>query len=394
VFDALPPGSPAALGREFCVATAELSASRISSARIRYERVVELLKQPLDMVPRLKENLRQGCLHGLAQCAAESDDELALELADLLEHENPSFAAHAETVRVGYYVARGDAEDIELHRARAETLALLGGVSWSATSVLTVRCVYASALTGDAFGLVRALADLERACRVSEPLALFYRLAQAHLDHLRGQHDAAIAVYEQILDGPGGKELPTHKLDCALYGAALCLRGDLRRAHAVCLSALASAEPDLSPAHRSVRPLQQALALAEAQLGEHAQAAARLERCLAAQGTNNPFALGVLHRDRAYVALYAGDQLAFAEHAAAAETQLRAIRNPTLIAQLETLFTQAARAGFMVRPTSVEARGSSARERRVDDAADDAEDLGTTIVEGTPLKQTLPKRLQ
>ncbi|MEY4512633.1 MAG: hypothetical protein RLZZ450_4755, partial [Pseudomonadota bacterium] len=155
VFASLPPESPGALSREFCLATAELCQNRITSARARYERVLALLTQRLPMEPRLQDNLRQGCLHGLAQCAVESDDPLALALSDQLEQEGLSFAAHCETVRVGYYAARGDSDDIERHRARAETVALLGGVSWAATAILTIRCVYASALTGDAFGLAR-----------------------------------------------------------------------------------------------------------------------------------------------------------------------------------------------------------------------------------------------
>jgi tetratricopeptide (TPR) repeat protein len=383
VFASLPAESPGALSREFCIATVELCSNRIASARARYERVLARLQQPLPMEPRLQDNLRQGCLHGLAQCAVESDDPLALTLSDQLEAESPSFATHCETVRVGYYAARGDNDDVERHRARAETVALLGGVSWAATAILTIRCVYASALTGDAFGLVRALVDLERARFVSEPLGLLHQLAQAHLEVLRGQHELALDTYERILDAPGGAELVTYKLDCALYAAALCQRGDPAKARAVCLAALATAEPGLSPASRAVRPVLQSLALAEAQLGLHEQAAQRLERCLARVGDDNPYAAGVLHRDRAYVALHAREQLAFAQHAALAETYLRKIRNPTLIAQLETLFTQAARAGFMVRTC-----------RDDSELGDDPEHLGTTMVEGTPNKQTLPKRLQ
>ncbi|MEY4514697.1 MAG: hypothetical protein RLZZ450_6819, partial [Pseudomonadota bacterium] len=226
--------------------------------------------------------------------------------------------------------------------------------------------------------------DLERARFVSEPLGLQHQLAQAHLEVLRGQHEFALATYERILDAPEGPALiVTYKLDCALYAAALCQRGDPEKARAVCLRALATAEPGLSPAGRALRPLLQALALAEAQLGKHREAAQRLEHCLAAVAHDNPFAAGVLHRDRAYVALYAKDQLAFAQHASLAETQLRKIRNPTLIAQLATLFTEAARAGFMVRMATDDS-----------ELGNDLEDLGTTIVEGTPLKQTLPKRLQ
>lgn len=382
VFAPLPKESPGALSREFCLATSELCNNRIGSARARYERVLALLKQRLPMEPRLQDNLRQGCLHGLAQCAVENDDPLALELSDQLEQEGLSFSTHCETVRVGYYAARGDSDDVERHRARAETAALLGGVSWAATAILTVRCVYASALTGDAFGLARALVDLERVRFVSEPLGLHHQLAQAHLEVLRGQHEPAIATYERILDAPTGVELITFRLDCAMYAAALCHRGDPAGARAVCLRALASAEPGLPLSHRAVRPLQQALAQAEAQLGLHREAAQRLEACLAALRDDNPYALGVVHRDRAYVALHERDQLAFAQHAALAETYLRKIHNPTLIAQLETLFTEAARAGFLVRMTTDDP-----------DLTDDLEDLGTTIVEGTPLKQSLPKRL-
>jgi hypothetical protein len=61
---------------------------------------------------------------------------------------------------------------------------------------------------------------------------------------------------------------------------------------------------------------------------------------------DNPLSLGSVHRDRARVALLAGDATGFAEHMLRMETCFRATENPWLIQQCGRLHADAARLGL------------------------------------------------
>ena len=89
------------------------------------------------------------------------------------------------------------------------------------------------------------------------------------------------------------------------------------------------------------------LARAEASLGAHTEAAARVDTLLVRfAACDNPSLLGSLHRDRARVALEAGDVAAFEQHFAAMRSCFASTRNQWLMQQVDALLTRAVRAGL------------------------------------------------
>lgn len=373
-FAVLPPNTLGAVALDFALATVDLSAMRMQAASERYEGLLRRLDKGVAGIdPQTRDNLRAGCIHGQAEALAEHGDKRALELAAELE-KNPFFGPHAQTVCVGYYVARGEVEAVERHRAKAEALALLGGVSWSAFSVLTVWCMYAAVLTEDAVALTQVIGALERQRDVSEPLRLFHELAQAHLENLRGHRARANERYAVILTSERGRQLTTHGIDVGIYAASLNEEGQYAHARDLCEQTLAGMEPNIPSTRLGKRFVVQGLARARAELGDHAGAYALLESCLSeVVGSDNDFALGLLHRDLAHVALLARDHERFGTHAHAAEKHLRATHSPSLLALHERLLTRAERAGFTRRlpPLGEEMP-----------ATDSLDDLGSTVLDG------------
>lgn len=83
-----------------------------------------------------------GALNGHAQAVVESAPEAALADADELERDSVFMAPQAEVIRTSVCAMRGEVEGRARHRARAETLAFRGGMSWSATVLLVVRTLH------------------------------------------------------------------------------------------------------------------------------------------------------------------------------------------------------------------------------------------------------------
>ena len=80
---------------------------------------------------------------------------------------------------------------------------------------------------------------------------------------------------------------------------------------------------------------QRQLALAEAGLGNHAEAVRMLDALLAEHGAQDqPLLIGLLHKARAEVALSMNDAAGFDAHFAEMERCFRRSRNPALIAQI------------------------------------------------------------
>ena len=83
-----------------------------------------------------------------------------------------------------------------------------------------------------------------------------------------------------------------------------------------------------------------------------AQAAQRLDACLGRElGPDNPFLLGSLHRDRAYVAALSGDAPTFEHHFRAMARHFEATDNPPLLAQCTRLLADAVRLGVRTPPS-------------------------------------------
>src|SRR5690606_5091441 len=93
--------------------------------------------------------------------------------------------------------------------------------------------------------------------------------------------------------------------------------------------------------------LERERAIALAGLGHVAQAANLLDELLDKYGElDQPLLIGLLHRDRARVALLDRDRDAFFMHADEARVRFRTARNPALVAQSRRLSEQAQRVGL------------------------------------------------
>jgi tetratricopeptide (TPR) repeat protein len=334
--------------REFCVANAELVSVKLATATDRYSRLFASFAKPVFGLDEANvEQLRCGCLHGKAQALVTDTAPLALEVADELSRRSTFFAPHAEGVRMSYHAFRGEARQAAEHRARAEALAFRGGTSWSATSVLTIRSVQASVMTGDIVGLVHVVADLEKLSKLSESMSAIYDLARAHLEQLRGHPERALPIYEQVFAREIAQRLPSYPVERSLEAQALSTLGDFAGAKALCLKLIeevASSGRDSDHIYLSTR---QQLALAEAGLGNGERAVQLLESCFErARRYDNPLSLGIIHRGLAQVAARAGDSADFERHCAAMVSAFQATENPWLLQQCDALRAEAVRLGL------------------------------------------------
>lgn len=345
---AAPPRSPLFFMREFCVATAELVSARFRSASERYASLLSMYERAtFGIDAKHAVQIRSGCLNGYAQALVTDTAPASLTLAEELERVGGAFfAPQCEGIRATYHATRGEAQRAAEHRRRAEALSLRAGTSWSALSVLIVRSVLPHVLSGDVIALVRVLPELEQLAKLSGSLEAFYELAQAHLEHMRGQSERALERYERVFARDVARRLPSYPAERALHARALSGVGDHAGARALCLALLEELAHDEQESDILFCIPRVVLATAEAQLGNSARAIELLDHCFARDDAHgNPLLLGTLHRERAHVAALAGDRAAFAHHFAAMNAHFRATENPCLVQQCEALSAQAIQLG-------------------------------------------------
>jgi tetratricopeptide (TPR) repeat protein len=349
MFDALRafgPDSAPYWSIEFCLATAEVGANQYHAARTRYERLLERFSRPVKgMNEEIHLQFKQGILHGLAQSKVADTDPECLKLAEELEKAHMFFAPHAQTVRMGYHGLRGQMELCDEHRRRGEMLALRGGISWSAVTLMTVRTAYMAMNTGDPVALVRITSELERLADIAPKILLYRDAVRAYLELLRGRPERAVAAYEKLFASPDARHMMVHWCDRTMYAKALSALSRHAEAKQVCEELLAGL-PAAECLYIRKAPLQQ-LALAEAALGGVEGAARKLDALIQELAAyDNPLWSGLAHRDRAKVALFADDQPAFERHARAMTDHFHATKTPSLIQQCDLLHAAAkAKAG-------------------------------------------------
>ncbi len=358
---ALPPTTSGYLLREFCLATAEVGVGEYEASAARYARLMPALLQPIaGLDDALRMTIYRGCLNGRGNAEIQIPQGDTLALAEELGHGDPFFAPHAECVRAGYYGYRGERDKAEQCRARAELLALRGGTSWSAETVLARRSVMTAIQTRDAIGLVQAGAAVDGLVKVAPGLQSSRVYCEAWLEHLRGRTEQAIALYELCIDKPDACTRYNWRFYRASYAELLNAAGQHARAKAVC-EGLLQGQPDLGALKDLRHFALPQLALAEAGLGRLDEAVRLLSIHIESMGrTGNALLLGDAHRDRAQVALLARDAQAFERHFETAATAYRSTRNPSLIQQLDKLAAEAVQLGLRVqeeapRPPTLEA---------------------------------------
>lgn len=232
----------------------------------------------------------------------------------------------------------------------------MGGSGWSAINNTAHRALLVYQWTQDSMALLRVTTDLRRFVLVNPAVEPHIELAEAYLELLRGRPEEAVARYTRLFALESVRNCWTWLGDRGRFAEALNAVGRHREARDVCLQALAARADDAPTYLFLSRVPQQQLAIAEAQLGEHAAAAARLDALLAQpEPTDNPLLRGVLHRDRAHLALLAGDHATFEAQLRAMVRLFRESQNPALIRQCERMYAFGVKRGFAPLPSADDA---------------------------------------
>jgi tetratricopeptide (TPR) repeat protein len=159
---------------------------------------------------------------------------------------------------------------------------------------------------------------------------------KASLELLRGRPARAVAGFEQLLASADAQHMVSHYADMTLYAKSLSAAGRHSDAKRACEQALASIGPQEGLYLK--KGLYQQIALIDAAQGNVESAVRILDDLLEQlKPFNNPLWSGLVHRDRAKVALVARDQAAFEQHAQAMATLFAQTKNPALIQQCDQL---------------------------------------------------------
>jgi tetratricopeptide (TPR) repeat protein len=354
-FAALGRNSGAHAVRELCQGLSEIMLSVQADCAARMQRLVALLSGPrklagLDAEIRTQILLGAVYVRGISEVYA--GNPLVLELAAQLEQSGRAFSKpRAALLRMCHFGFRGEQEAAARERARAEVLALLGGTSWSAMSAMAIRQLLMCQWTRDSVGLLRVVHELQDLTAIAPALDTHRELGEAYLELLRGRPERALETYERLLDAPRRYPVVNWQPEAAHRAQALNALGRHAEARAVCLDVVSKTRPMDQRMRFLYQPAQQELAIAEALLGGVFEAETRLERLIEeSSGLSNPLLSGSLHRDRARVALLAGDGAAFELHLAKVAEAFRATQNPCLIQQYEALAAQGAGVGLRALP--------------------------------------------
>jgi hypothetical protein len=350
ILAAFGPDSAPALSLEFCKATADMPAGRFARARASFVRLLERFKRPVTgMNDSVHLQFRLGVVHGLAQCEVTDTLPVALDLANELERSHRFFAPHAETIRMGYHAYRGERELAETCRRRGETLALQGGISWSAVAIMILRAMYVAQHTRDVVEITRLLPEFERMAKIAPNFFYYRECALAFLELLRGQPERAVDGYERAFALPDAQHMLTYPIDRVHYARALCEARRLDEAERVCLQT--SAELPADEVRYLVKMPRQQLALARLARGDVVAAKNQLEQLVAElQPFDNPLWLGELHRDLARVALASRDADALRRELDQMSICFHHTENAALIQQSEQVVHEAETALPEARP--------------------------------------------
>jgi hypothetical protein len=330
-------------------ATANSGRGQAFQARVCYEELQQRFKDP-EVRKTLGEghfkSMYGGLLFGYSVVCTYSAKSQALQLAQEMEGLGVrTWAMSADQVRTLHHAFRGEIEDVRRCRARVELYAVQGNATWQSELFLPAVLLNADVLTGDTIAARRTWEQLARRAEEITSLKAYAGAANAAYLALRGELPAAIKAYEEVLP-----EFPLCRRVMWLamrgyFAQALNAAGEHMRAKQLLSEAIARLDPADDVLVLSLESRRQ-LALAEAGLGNHAEAVRMLDGLLQQHADHdNPLLIGLLHKARAEVALMMSDKAGFEANFAAMEQRFRATKNPALIGQWERLAEAAVRAG-------------------------------------------------
>lgn len=294
------------------------------------------------MMPAARRNYIAGARFSLGIRESWKDGTEGLVAAQRLEEFGPLYAMYADQLRAITYSGLGDLERAAYYRKRVEVHAIQLGGAWQVETWAPADSTKVALWTDDAIAMKRAAQENARLAMDLPSFECHERRARAAYLVLRGKHQEAIPLLTN-------DEAPLAVIGWArsrsLLARALREMGDSARAHALCTEALARLEPaDLVFVSHTLS-LQVELALAEAGLGQYAQASSRLDELLARHAPNEgALVLSVLHQARARVALLQHDFATAEAQLAEFERRARPTGIPSLLESVNALKQQLMRA--------------------------------------------------
>jgi tetratricopeptide (TPR) repeat protein len=257
-----------------------------------------------------------------------------------------TWAMSAAQLRLLYHAFRGETEEVQRYRDLVELFAVQGNTTWQVEMFLPAVLLHADVLSGDTIGVRRCWEQLARKAKSLPVLSVYADFAHAAYLALRGELSAAIELYEKVLPQLPPQRRKNWLSARAYFADVLNHAGQHARAKQVATEALSHLHGEEHAVLVFTLEPRRQLALAEAGLGNHAEAVRLLDAALADHGQHdNPMLVGLLHKARAEVALAMGEKQAFEQHLAEMEQRFRGTRNPALIAQCDRIAERARRVG-------------------------------------------------
>ena len=240
-----------------------------------------------------------GALEGLrenpeALRIADKLDALGLQLGNL----------YADQVRASYHGVRGEAALADHYRKRVEIFALQAGSGWLAEIWSPTSAILFDLMSRDGVGIRRVMGELDRLGAEIPSLRRYARLARAAYYALHGDDLAAKETIGDLIDAEPRSFIGWTPMMGIAVRVFTRLGERERGAGRSGERALSLLDADDRGVTTMVVPLITELALLDAELGEPAAAARRIEDYLAQIGDRGgPVTLGTLHEARAQIAL-------------------------------------------------------------------------------------------
>ena len=344
--------------RRNTIASADMCDGRVEQARAGWLDVYERLGQISETELPTVSMFRHGIAHTIGLVEARLGLASANQWAELLDRD-PTQRVNARYLRKVDCLNRGDFEGAERWRKQAEILALHSPMRQMFTGVVTAE-LWAHAAAGDLVGVKQSL---ERIVPLSEryPHWIPFRiLAEAQFQSLRGDLDLACATFERCLAlcTPDAqhpeRSFAAWPAAVGAYVDTLCGLGRYQDARRIARDALERCR-ELGIGG-SAHEIARGLALAEARLGDHAGAWARLEELIEARtklGASG-LQLGICYEAGARIAIWTGDEARLKRYAQLTAVEYRYGHGSPLGARYERLMDEARRSGVGALPELTE----------------------------------------
>ncbi|HEY6881490.1 MAG TPA: hypothetical protein VI299_25870, partial [Polyangiales bacterium] len=256
----------------------------------------------------------------------------------------------ASLLRGVYYLYQGDLAASKRAASRFDELSATIGSRWT-TDVMDAMEFTPHHLAGDVLGLKRSLHRIERLRAIAPGLDSYCEVNRAMYEGHRGRPDLALKIYASIEDHLAPFSSPIWSQGRGHQAECLNMLGRHAEALALCEAARARLTAQDRMFVLAYQQLERESAMALAGLGRIDEAVRMSEGLIAEYaGYDNPMTQGLLHYDRARIAIVARDKEAFERHAEAVKAAFTRTAHPALIARSKRLFELGRAAGLVALP--------------------------------------------